>query len=235
MTKKSSSSRKTPFEEYLETADKLTRQINSVVKPFLGPSNAFAQLTAKVTTLIEEYRDAIVSGLSNFTQPKDYDPSRVTIKPNTRELAKREAQDLLERVKEGPFSYMYVRLSVGVKAHLDGNYHISIFVFLSILDGLLTRFFQIHNDYFDSPDRFPSFKQELDHFMAHYKDNEIFVKGDEFRQRLEAFFEHRNEIMHGGRLVYFDENISVIGVLILSIVYVTVEKEYQLKLLKGSE
>jgi len=118
---------------------------------------------------------------------------------------------------------MFDRYKKGLDAHFCGEYQLSIFTFLSMIDGMLKEFCRLHrNDDCKYNLRYPTFDESLKHFMKHYK-LEILVEKEKFKERLRTFFLHRHQIMHGDRYAHFDKNISTIALLFLTLIYQVIE------------
>ena len=175
--------------------------------------------------LVEQYKTAIEEGINNFESPEKYRPEAVQVHPWTEELALREGFDLLEKLKTNHFPYMYNRYKKGLTAHIVGEYQLSVFTFLSMIDGMFREFCKLHKENDCRYNRkYPTFEQSLNHLIKHYQ-FEVFVKDQKFKERLDAFFEHRHQIMHGDKYVHFDKNISTVALLFLTLVYSVVENE----------
>ena len=129
---------------------------------------------------------------------------------------------MLYDIKDGHFGYLSERYCEGFEAYISGDYQKAIFTFLSCLDGILKEFCILKN--YPYRGTFPTFEVSRTHFMSYYKMG-FAADNAQFQDRLKAFFNHRNQIMHGDRHAYFDENIATISLLFLGLVFYTVNYE----------
>lgn len=173
----------------------------------------------RLPTLAYQYKKALTEGIDNFDTPVTYDPTTVQLRPWTVELALQEGARLLDDLRTSNFSFMLDRYQKGFDGYLRQEYQLSTFTFISMIDGMLKRFCEIHkNDDCQYSRAYPTFEEGVRHLKRHYN-FEIFMGRTKFEKRLRAFFKHRNEIMHGGQYAYFDENISTIALLFLAVVF----------------
>lgn len=186
------------------------------LKPFYENIELMSQ---RLQELYFQYKTAFTEGISNFEPPETYNPAETKLHPWAEELARREGFDLLEELKTGTFSFMLDRYRKGFEAYLQEEYQLATFTFISMIDGMIRKFYEMHKG-IDVPysNERPTFKNGLNHLKMHYK-MDVFVGKPEFEIRLRAFFEHRHEIMHGGQYSYFDKNISSIALLFLIVTY----------------
>jgi len=182
-----------------------------------------ADAAVKIAELREQYRTAIQEGITNFENPEDYDSSSVIIHPLTRGFSISSGIDMLDDIKDSHFDYLYDRYNEGIEAYFTKDFQKSIFTFLSCLDGILKEFCEQHKAT-DCPykRRFPTHEETSDHLMLHWR-MQFAADNAQFQDRLEAFFEHRHQIMHGDRNANFDENIATISLLFLGLVFYTVK------------
>ena len=211
---------------YCDGMTKNAQEVYQILKANTGKFNEFLKsMGEQMQKLVEQYKKAIEEGINNFESPEKYRPEAVQLHPWTEELALREGFDLLEKLKANHFSYMYNRYNKGLTAHIGGEYQLSIFTFLSMIDGMLKEFCKLHKENDCRYNRkYPTFEQSLNHLIKHYQ-FEVFVKSQKFKERLDAFFAHRHQIMHGDRYTHFDKNISTVALLFLALVYSVVENE----------
>jgi len=178
-----------------------------------------------ILELVCQYRMAIQEGITNFESPDKYDPSKITINPCTKEFAIKMGISILDDLPSSHFSYLYERYENGLEAYFVEDYQKAIFTFLSCLDGILKEFCRLHREddcRYDGSH--PGYPRTFNHFMEHYK-MDIVAGSAQFRDRIDAFFEHRHQIMHGDRYAYFDENIATISLLFLSLVFGVVSND----------
>jgi hypothetical protein len=203
----------------------LERMARSLVPVYEHMRKIQVELGALAQELLNQFKEAIEKGIENFQTPEKYVSSKVKVYSWTKELTNRESVDMLDELGASYFGYMIDRCKQGLDAHFKGEYQLSIFTFLSLTDGILKEFCRMHKqDDCIHEHANPTFEKSLQHFVKHYK-LEAFVTKERFQNRLNAFFEHRNHIMHGDRQAFFDENISVIALLFLVLVFTVVTKE----------
>ena len=176
----------------------------------------------RLPTIVAQYKRALSEGFDNFDPPETYDPIRVQLHPWTLELALSEGYRLLDDLGNSKFAFMLDRYRKGFNAYLSQEYQLSTFTFISMVDGMIKRFCEMHrNDDCQYTGVYPTFEKGLQHLRKHYK-FEIFVGTGKFEKKLRAFFKHRNEIMHGGEHSFFDENVSTIALLFLAVVFASI-------------
>jgi len=207
------------YERMQATQEEAIKPLQEIYRTIAGWTELQKKIGIQVKQLMEQFKTAIEEGIDNFEEPEKYDAEAVKVHPWTEELVLREGVSLLEELKAAHFSYMFDRYKRGLDAHLSGEYQLSIFTFLSMIDGMLKEFCKLHkNGDCRYGGKYPTFDKSLNHFMKHYK-FEVFVERGKFKERLSAFFQHRHQIMHGDRYAYFDKNISTIALLFLVLVY----------------
>ena len=219
--------------EFLESIAKFQKQneeeLSRILVGFAKIITHYQELMKDVVMAVAElgaqFSTAIIEGVNNFDPPQTYDPDTITVRPDTREVALRDGVYMLDDMKGKHFEYLYDRHEAGLNAYFAKDYQKAIFLFISCLDGILKEFCVQHrgidSNYYGD---YPSHQNTYDHLMNHYNFSILMEDGD-FKQRLEAFFDHRHEIMHGGRHAYFDENIAIIALLFLGLVYYSVIDE----------
>lgn len=181
-----------------------------------------AEIAVNIIKIMAQYRAAIQNGITNFNGPEDYDISDVSIHPLTLGFSINQGREMLDDIKNSHFDYLSDRYCEGFEAYISGDYQKAIFTFLSCLDGILKEFCISKN--YPYSGNFPTFEDSRTHFMSYYKWG-FAADNAQFQDRLKAFFDHRNQIMHGDRHAYFDENIATISLLFLGLVFYTVENE----------
>jgi hypothetical protein len=207
------------YQHHLERMAKSLVPIYERMREFQVKTSVLAQ------KLLTQYREAIEQGIENFQTPEKYVSNTIKVHSWTKELTNRESVNMLDNLKTSHFGYMLDRYKQGLDAHFKAEYQLSIFTFLSLTDGILKEFCRMHKQDDCIYERtYPTFEKSLQHFVKHYR-LEAFVTKERFHSRLNVFFEHRNQIMHGGKQAFFDENISVIALLFLVLVFTVVTKE----------
>lgn len=223
------------IEIFLESSRKHMAQIvnkmSSMMPTIIFIKEQLAGITVQVIKLMEQYRSAIQNGITNFNNPEDYDSSEVEICPLTLAFSIDQGIEILDDIKDSHFTYLSDRYYEGFEAYWLGDYQKAIFTFLSCLDGILKEFCEQHKAS-DCPydRRFPTHEKARKHFIDHWARSPAmkFAADDtQFNNRLKAFFEHRNQIMHGDRYAYFDENIATISLLFLGLVFYMVTSELE--------
>jgi len=211
------------LDSYLEMAKRQQEAITEALANLIIKLKPFYENTGFISQRLQElyfqYKTAFTEGISNFEPPETYNPTETKLHPWAEELARREGFDLLEQLETGTFSFMLDRYRKGFEAYLQEEYQLATFTFISMIDGMIRRFYEMHKgiDVLCSK-KHPTFENGLNHLEMHYK-MDVFVGKPEFKIRLRAFFEHRNEIMHGGQYSYFDKNTSSIALLFLIVTY----------------
>jgi len=181
-----------------------------------------AEIAVNIIKIMAQYRAAIQNGITNFNDPEDYDPADVSIDPLTLGFSINQGRGMLDDIKSSHFDYLSDRYCEGFKGYMSGDYQKAIFTFLSCLDGMLKEFCISKNGSYRGT--FPTFEESRTHFMTYYKMG-FWADDAQFQDRLKAFFDHRNQIMHGDRYAYFDENIATISLLFLGLVFYIIEAE----------
>jgi len=186
-------------------------------------------ISQRLKKLYFQYKTAFTEGINNFEPPETYTPAQTKLHLWAEELARQEGFDLLEQLETGTFSFMLDRYRKGFEAYLQEEYQLATFTFISMIDGMIKKFYEMHKGIDVScSDKRPTFKSGLNHLKMHYK-MDVFVGKPEFEIRLRALFKHRNEIMHGGQYSYFDKNISSIALLFLIVTYASISSADQPK------
>ncbi len=216
-------------ESYRQSAILMAAQAAEAMSPFYKMRQVIQEMleniSVKFAELMVQYRTAIQEGITNFKKPEDYDSSSVTIHELTRAFSISSGIDMLDDIKDSHFDYLYDRYEEGVEAYFKKDYQKAIFTFLSCLDGIMKEFCEQHK----STDckysgKFPTHERSRTHFMSHYR-MEFAADNAQFQDRLKAFFDHRHQIMHGDRYAYFDENIAIVSLLFLGLVFYTVKDD----------
>lgn len=211
------------YERMQAIQEEAMKPLQEIYRTIAGWNEFQKKIGIEVKQLMEQFKTAIEEGIDNFEEPEKYDAKAVKVHPWTEELVLREGVSLLEELKASHFSYMFDRYKRGLDAHLRGEYQLSIFTFLSMIDGMLKEFCKLHKKGDCKYARkYPTFDKSLNHFTKHYK-FEAFVGRQKFKERLDAFFQHRHQIMHGDRYAHFDKNISTVALLFLTLVHSAVK------------
>lgn len=192
--------------EALKPVVKLTTVIQEMMKPLGNIAKLMAQLS---TQLKQNFIDTI----SIIEPPETYDSSKIQLHEGIHKMALNMVV-FVDELDKHPFHYLKERMLLGINAHLEKNYVLSLFCIFSVIDGMLSWFYvQNHQG-----QKIPDINMKLTEFFGAY-DFEHVVGKKEIRPKFEDFFKHRNEIMHGGEHSHFDENLSIAALLFLGIVY----------------
>lgn len=202
-----------------DLAKSITKFLSDTAPALEGMSRLFKQLSE----LYVQYKTAYAEGIKNFEDPEQYDPTKVAINPWTERLALRAGLEFMDDLQFSRFSFMYERFRKAFEGYLDGEYQLAAFIFISMIDGMLHKFYDEHKglECLTNHGKRPPFGACLKHLQQHYK-LDIFIGSAEFESRLSSFFKHRNEIMHGGKFSYFDKNICTIALLFLTVTYASI-------------
>jgi hypothetical protein len=153
-----------------------------------GYQATFQKLAKTFAGVIDYYNKQFVAGIKNFVSPDSYDAAKVTITDEFRSIVLNESEDIVARMKSGRFSYLYERCAKGIEAHKNGEYQFSLLTNISVIDGLMRRYFLSHNDSFEMQNKYPGFSELFGHFSKHYEKDVILVKATEVDRVLKIFF-----------------------------------------------
>ncbi|MHB1908339.1 MAG: hypothetical protein ACYCQJ_05635 [Nitrososphaerales archaeon] len=188
------------LQNVMDTSSLAAIAMQSVTRTFEGFS-----------TYIQAYIRVLTVGLKNFKPPNEYDPAQFKLDPGFKNIVISEIELVMDEFAKSRFDFLSSRLRAGYDDYNKQEYQGALFSVLSVIDGMLGEFFVFHNDMHSFKEkRHASFDDKLTHFIKHYKNDELFVQTEDLKKVLSDFFEHRNQIMHGGRKAFFDENLSVI-------------------------
>lgn len=195
-------------------------RINEMMKPYttlvttiqkqLEPFNKIGETFAKY---LEQLKQNFIDIISVIEPPETYDPSKVKLHDGIDKMILSMVV-FADDMDKHAFCYLKERMLIGINAHFEGNYHLSLFCIFSAIDGMLSWFYVQNHKGMPIPD----INQKLKEFFDAYTFEHIVGK-KEIRPKFEDFFRHRNEIMHGGENSHFDKNLSTAALLFLGIVY----------------
>lgn len=169
-----------------------------------------------VQVIIERQRElerTLREGISNFEHPREYSPDDIDVSDGAERVAVQMMEDYLAELEDADVDDVqpyYSRMRIGLDRYQDGEYMLSIFLFLSVQDGLLGMLV----DEFGVDEgrqverKETAFQQGYRHFL---------LSGEEAASTWSDFWQHRNAIMHGDKDVYFDRNIATISLLFLDL------------------
>lgn len=200
----------------IEIQKKMTETFKPLIQ-FTSQIQKQLEPLRKIQDLLVQYakqlRENFVATISIIEPPESYQPDKTTLSEGAHNTALNMAI-IVDEIDTHPFCYLKERMLIGINAHLQKNYHLSLFAIFSAIDGMLTWFYIQNHPKMPIPD----INQKLNVFFETY-DFEHVVGENEIRPKFENFFKHRNEIMHGGENSYFDKNLSTAALLFLGIVF----------------
>ena len=219
-----------PFENLRRTMlalQKMTKPIiewqnkmNETMKPYvtlvtaiqkqLEPFQKMGEILAKYA---KQLKQNFIDIISVIEPPETYDPSKVQLHEGIDKMVLNMVV-FADDMDKHAFCYLKERMLIGINAHFEGNYHLSLFCIFSAIDGMLSWFYEQNHREMPIPD----INQKLKIFFETY-DFEHIIGKKELRPKFKDFFRHRNEIMHGGENSHFDKNLSTAALLFLGIVY----------------
>jgi hypothetical protein len=168
----------------------------------------------------EVFRRAI----SNFESPADYTPEDYFSHPMAKMAVRKETTELYSYLNATDYDHLQSladRYETGLRAYMDEAPELAIFVFLSVQDGMMTWLCR-HLDVDTDEDGYYSIDRKKSVLAEQYRTevvdgeriNSPFDTGDVI-QNLDAIYDHRNEIMHGGPNATFDMNIATVCALLI--------------------
>ncbi|TKX83969.1 hypothetical protein EXE43_21435 [Halorubrum sp. SS5] len=168
----------------------------------------------------EVFRRAI----SNFEPPDDYTSENYFSHPLVQMAVKKETTELhsyLSTTNYDHLSSLSERYERGLRAYMDEEPELAIFVFLSVQDGMMTWLCR-HLDADTDEDGYYSIDRKKSILAEEYRTevvdgnriNPPFDTGDVI-ENLDSIYDHRNEIMHGGANATFDMNIASVCALLI--------------------
>lgn len=169
-----------------------------------------------IQVIIERQRElerTLREGISNFDHPREYSPDDIEVSEEAERVAVQMMEDYLGELEDADIDDVqpyYNRMRTGLDRYQEGEYMLSIFLFLSVQDGLLGMLVdEFGVDEGRQVERKESaFKQGYRHFL---------LSGEEAATTWSDFWQHRNAIMHGDKDVYFDQNIATTSLLFLDL------------------
>ena len=187
----------------------------------------------KLNDVVSEYWDShyeiLSKGLQNFKEPSEYDPTQFSIDEETQYFAAEWLASLIKSEQESDRDTLqpYLpRLERGFEAYFEREDMLASFVFISVLDGLTAQLCKQQgidpegSDYYTSSQKHQALEsayKKLDHGLYGVESKKII-------DQLEIFWKHRNAIMHGDPVAFFDENIATVALLFLIMTIYTFKK-----------
>lgn len=203
-----------------ELVAELHNQIYEMIKPYAALTSEFQKQLEplkKITDdfpkkyherLQQNFRDII----STIEPPETYTPSEIKLRGRVN-LTILGMVAFARDMDKRAFCHLKERMLIGINAHMKEDYHLSLFCIFSVIDGMLSWFYEQEH-----PGKQYCMRQKLDKFFETYTFEHVIGK-NEIRPKFDAFIKHRNEIMHGGKNSYFDKNLSSAALFFLGIVY----------------
>jgi len=227
-----------------DQADRWNQTLQEVSNAHL---QAFGSMTERLTNTLQEniqpvldsladvaetYRsrlaEAISDGISNFESPEDYDSDDVEVDPVASLAAEQSLERFIEAIEEEDEESLnaYIpRLEAILQDYREGRYYTPIYAAISVQDGLMHWICEQSDKDPKETNRFgePHYKWDTKrNILASRYDGWYDVETGEVCRNLESFYRHRNAIMHGDPLAYFDKNIATISILLLNLTLYTV-------------
>lgn len=218
------------FNSASETVTQINRQVTEPIRSIATQLSSILQdireqlepIIQHLQELAEDVRRAIKNEISNFNKPDDYDPLCVQLNSLARHAGAQYLDKVLENicdVDEHPLAPYQNRLKTGIQDFRDGRFFTPIFSFISVQDGIMHWLCEQENVEPDYENRFgdPVYSWDTKcHKLAELNEEWYGVCTGDFISNLESFYAHRNAIMHGDPVAFFDENIATISMLFLS-------------------
>lgn len=197
--------------------EKIGKSVEAAFKPYAdfytGFQKAIMPTINALENIVEQIKKNFAEGIGNLQPPESYDPEKTQLGERIHYTAL-YVTEFIEEIDKTPFAHLKDRLQVGMAAHLQGNYHLSVYSFFSSIDGMLTWFYCKDHDC----SQYPNSKKKLNAFFEKYEFEKVIGK-ESVKPKFEIFFKHRNQIMHGGNYAHFDKNVSTTALLFLALVY----------------
>lgn len=204
------------------------------------------ELRERIQQYHEEVREAVESTIE-LDEPWEYDPDESTVQDRAEQVARSQLLHLMEELLESDDPYfdpLLYRMRVGYDAYTgrvpdeDGEYvnvaprmYEGIFVFMSLQDALMhwlceqdsgTEWDRQHGD---RNEYFSNTKKER--LKEAYVSSHGLASARAVENNLDAFYHHRNYVMHSNPEAYFDMNIATAAVLFFVLTLHTVLEELE--------
>lgn len=220
------------FEQIREETDKIlkaseikigqvvdfTEITGSLMSSIFEPLNRMGEILDELQRQAQEAKKAIENNISNFQPPAKYDPDKIDVDEKARNIAESEFGNFileLDNCGEKELESYIDRLVVAYESLQNGNYHATIFITLSVQDGLMHWICEENNVSYDDTTK-QTFKHEtkINTLFGRFNNSWNINKGH-FCKNLKNFWPHRHAIMHGDSEAEFDDNIATISILFL--------------------
>jgi len=206
--------------ETMKPLVQLSTAIQKQMEPFQKQMESFhkqmeplQKLGNLITQHVKQLKLNFSEAISIIEPPEVYDPSKTQLHDGIHKMAL-DMVVFADDMGNYEFCYLQERMLIGINAHLNENYHLSLFCIFSAIGGMLTWHYSQNH----SLTPYPNSDKKLEAFFEIYNFEHV-IGEEEIRPKFENFFKHRNEIMHGGKNSHFDKNLSTIALLFLGIVY----------------
>ena len=206
-------------QEISEPIAKLHNQIHEMIRPYATLMLKFQKrlkVFEKIAEDFSKYREQLQQNfreiISVIEPPEVYVPSKVKLRGRVN-LTILGMISFANNMDEHAFCHLKERMLIGINAHMEGNYHLSLFCIFTVIDGMLSWFYKQ-----DHQENHTHMSKKLDKFFEVYAFEHTIGK-NEMRPKFDVFVKHRNEIMHGGKNSHFDKNLSSAALFFLGIVY----------------
>ena len=199
----------------------------------------------EVSEYFEEVRNTVETTI-DIDEPWEYEPSESEIDSLARDIALRwtfEFMDELQDVEDDYFSPINDRLKIGLESYVGGPLddiqeleepnprpHEAVYIFISAQDALMHWLCQ------QDPNEQPRIDTDNETVYTSGQKKGVLERkytaffniansGDKFSDNLNAFYKHRNFIMHGNPQAHFDLNIATVALLFYALTLHTVLEE----------
>lgn len=179
----------------------------------------------------EKVQEAVEEGISNFDKPEDYDPNEIDVNSLAKKTGKDWALEFaveLDNAEVKELKPYLDRIALGLEQYDNKNPELPIFLFTSMQDGLMHWLCEKDSD--TSPDRIKNdseiFYSDTKRDVLRKKYQGFFgLETGHFIGNLESFYDHRNAIMHGDPISYYDINLATVSLLFFDLTLYTVLRE----------
>lgn len=187
-----------------------------IMSSVFEPLNKMGEILDELQRQAQEAKKAVENNISNFQPPGKYDSDKIQVDDKARNIAESEFGNFileLDNCGEKDLEAYIDRLIVAYEGLKNENYHATIFICLSVQDGLMEWICKENNVPTDYQGRYSSYTKQG---ILGYRFNSWFnISRDKLEKNLDSFWDHRHAIMHGDPEAKFDENIATISLLFL--------------------
>ena len=217
------------FQNNSQSIIEINKKMNESMKPLIQLSikiqkqiEPIQKLRNLIAEHVKQLKLDFSKAISNIEPPEIYDSSKYELHDRIHNIVLNMVL-FADDMKNHEFYYLQERVLLGIDAHLNANYHTSLFCIFSAIDGMLTwHYFQNH-----SSNHYPNGDEKLKSFFEIYRFEHL-IGGKKIKPKFKIFLMHRNEIMHGGKNSHFDKNLSTLALLFLGLVYASLNTKKKL-------